>query len=1272
MANNYPPNPDNVPADLYKPSSAYKRRAWVAMLILLIFVFLYVSISVFFGWKSFTFIKSAIEGSGDVQFLGFVIGIPCAFLAIFLIKALFFVKKGDVDGSEEIFPEQEPELFAFIHKLAEDANAPKPYRVFLSRDVNAAVFYDLSIFNLLFSSKKNLVIGLGLVNSVSLDEFKAVLAHEFGHFAQRSMAVGRWVYIAHQIAGHIIAERGVLDNILRFISNFDLRVAWIGWLLQLIVWSIRSVVETIFSLVVITQRALSREMEFQADLVSVSLTGSDSLIHALHKLSAADESWNSSLQIFHKQAVNKKAIHNIFEIQSYISQKIGGILADPLYGKIKDVPVSNPENHRIIKKDLAQPPAMWSTHPENSDREENAKKVYIPSKLDKRSPWILFSDAEKFQKKETEKLIDLIAVEDTKIEENLNSEESKNIVDEDFSLIYLDTKYRGTYLGRSITSSAKVSEDLLDENMKVDNLKEGLEKLYPEELSEKLKKMKSLEEEAVLLEALNDDLLTAPGGVIKFRGNEISKQDLPNIIGDVKEETVIARGIVEDHDKKCRSYHYLAAGKYSGWQTRLKSLLKLLHYTEHQIADLNDAQKLFHNTFSIVTADNNVSTKELSRLVRDGNILHDRLLAIKDEAKSIKLDSKTRQKIKLKSWEEAFKDFDLPPANSENINDWLNVITSWVDLFVGALDELRSITLENLLESEDKVKESYLNDSDLEKPETPVLLLKLYNTLLPGKEREIQKKLGVWDRFATADGFFPACLRFSIAAIIIIGVIVTTQMTGSSKVTSYNGLNIDVRVSVNGESKLIRPYKYKEFNIQNSESVEITAHTPDNKLIEKFNESISGSFSSYIYNINRASPLIEWTAVYGAVSEKPTLFLGNPRWKATSVEFLFREPPKTVSTSSRSSGTTRQAISGFDNANPLLLTQYMQDGESIVDLSLSHFKWDPSESMHYMIWGNLAASSPKFKEYLKKRLELEPNNVVLRRLELDNAKDNELELVRRKHKELYVNNPSNSDLAYVSTRSIEDRNLKSKAFLEAYAKYPDNPWLANAAAYTLSERNDWLAALNAYEKAYKGLSSLREYLAVEIYRLKRWHKEPTSIQLAELEKESLQIMQFVGYEKLGDNPIDIIYDNIKKNKVEEAKMLMRKKPDIHLSDLLRLAMSKNVPEDLYIDLLETPTKNLDSEIVIAYVITLRLKHNMKISDHLKTLDELSENKSQKIISFAKSTSSNYKDDLNGLSLKWKVLSMVMQNKLSNYKNEKDFSHIISSILFKSEKPLSTK
>ena len=148
-----------------------------------------------------------------------------------------------------------------------------------------------------------------------------MLAHEFGHFGQRSMAVGRWVYIAQQIAGHIIAKRDALDSFLRGLSRIDLRIAWVGWLLSLIVWSIRSLMETVFRIVVLAQRALSREMELQADLVAVSLTGSDALIHALHKLNVADEAWERALAFADSEAREKRSVSDLFAVQKHITDE---------------------------------------------------------------------------------------------------------------------------------------------------------------------------------------------------------------------------------------------------------------------------------------------------------------------------------------------------------------------------------------------------------------------------------------------------------------------------------------------------------------------------------------------------------------------------------------------------------------------------------------------------------------------------------------------------------------------------------------------------------------------------------------------------------------------------------------------------------------------------------------------------------------------------------------------------------------------------------------
>lgn len=132
---------------------------------------------------------SGLSGTSDNFFWSLLAGAAAALLAVFMLKALFFVERGKSSSDIEISAAEQPLLFDFLNRLADEVHAPRAHRVYVSGRVNAAVFYDLSIANLLIPSRKNLEIGLGLVNVLSLGELKAVLAHEFGHFAQRSR---RW------------------------------------------------------------------------------------------------------------------------------------------------------------------------------------------------------------------------------------------------------------------------------------------------------------------------------------------------------------------------------------------------------------------------------------------------------------------------------------------------------------------------------------------------------------------------------------------------------------------------------------------------------------------------------------------------------------------------------------------------------------------------------------------------------------------------------------------------------------------------------------------------------------------------------------------------------------------------------------------------------------------------------------------------------------------------------------------------------------------------
>jgi Zn-dependent protease with chaperone function len=357
-----------------------------------------------------------------------------------MIKGLLFVSKGNGGDTEdfEVKATDEPALFEFLNKLADETGAPRPHRVFLSPRVNASVFYELSLLNLIFPSKKNLEIGLPLVNLLTLGELKAVLAHEFGHFAQRSMA-----YVSQQVVAHLISKRDGVDNFLNALGSVHLALTAIAWVLNLIVWSIRALIESVFHLVLIAQRALSREMELQADLVSVSITGSDALIHALYRTSAAEETWDRALEFANKQLVEGKAVDNLLALQSRLVEVLRKLRMQPGYGNLPSIQ-EPAAAHRLFKAELAQPSRMWSTHPLNHERERNAKQVYVSAVLDDRSAWLVFTDALATQRQISTHMLRRLE----KKPDAQTTEEALVALELEYSKTYYQTQYRGVYLGR--------------------------------------------------------------------------------------------------------------------------------------------------------------------------------------------------------------------------------------------------------------------------------------------------------------------------------------------------------------------------------------------------------------------------------------------------------------------------------------------------------------------------------------------------------------------------------------------------------------------------------------------------------------------------------------------------------------------------------------------------------------------------------------------------------------------------------------------------------
>lgn len=1108
LGNLYPAGPAAVPPNLTAASAAYKQRAWLAMAGLALFVLLYFALSGWFAWTAYRLLRGL--GSGNFSLWGALAGACAAFLAVFMLKALFFVKHGyDIDDIE-ITRAQQPRLFEFVDRIADEAQAPRAHKIYLSPRVNAAVFYDLSLLNLLIPSKKNLEIGLGLVNVVTLGELKAVLAHEFGHFAQRSMAVGRWVYIAQQIAGHIIAKRDILDKFLAQLSRLDLRIAWVGWLLSLVVWSIRSLMEIVFRGVVIAQRALSRQMEFQADLVAVSLTGSDALIHALHRLGAADEAWDRTLSFADAEAHAQRGVKDLFAVQTRIINRVRDILNQPHYGGVPPLPAAERANHRVFKAQLAQPPRMWSTHPPNEEREQNAKQRYVEAPIDARSAWDLFDNAQGLREQ-----LSAHVLRNAKDLQPNDMTVSLQTLDKQYDRAYLNRSYRGAYLGRSIVRGAQTPAELYAQPIAANDIRRTLDSLYAESLGAQIEQLSELQEEKAALEALRDQVATAPGGIMRHRGSELQRTDLPGAIAGIEHEHAELLASVEGHDKRCRRAHLAAAESFGrGWPEYLRGLLQLLHYADHGDANLRDAQGAFYNAYHIVTADGRVSSGERKRLLDAAHDLYRPLARLYEAAPQVTLDRTVLRRMAAESWPAALGKFELPPPNDQQLGDWLNVIDSWVGGALGALGALRTAALEQLLLSEAQVAKFFREGLQPVEAPPPSSVPAEYDRLLPGKERPRQTKLGWWDKFQTADGALATSAKLLVAGGIVGGVMAAGGKVGESTVNVYNGLDRPVVVELADQRLSVGPGRSNSLAVPEEALLRIVARTREGETIESFEQQLHGSFESYVYNVASAAPLYEWTAVYGGGSNPEPRMLGAKRWSTTNADHVFEEPPERAD-----SGSRRRVLAGGAEFSPSDQLAMLADDEARTSLAMARARWESPQSPHVLSWMWVASQSPQFGELLAVRLKEAPSEPVFLRMEQDTAGEAAKAGVCARHAAAATREPRSPDWQYAAIRCLPDGPEQGEQFLAAQKRFPQHGWLALAAGYTHLERGEYGEALELFELARKGAPAAAEPVVDESARIRRLVSTDGAPDLTDLLRASQSLAALYAPES-GDIPPD--------------------------------------------------------------------------------------------------------------------------------------------------------
>ncbi len=289
-------------------------------------------------------------------FIIITIWFACFRIGCFLLRPLFVSYNGSNEDQLEIKNADAPQLFAMVREIARATGNKMPKYVYLTAEVNASVSYNsFGVWTLFLPVRKNLTVGIGLLQGLNQSELKAILSYEFGHFSQGSMRVGIITYKLLLIIGDMMRQ-----------AQEDLRDDNVSHTLSFITkWTI-----AFYNHIEKRNRSLSRYMEFEADAVACHIAGAKSHISALCKTEIMSNRFAVYEKMVFELLKEKNSVKHYLNGYSFVCEQLSQdekLNISPLNvitGPIGDVALF-PSHISIIDG--------WNTHPSLRDRIDNAQ-----------------------------------------------------------------------------------------------------------------------------------------------------------------------------------------------------------------------------------------------------------------------------------------------------------------------------------------------------------------------------------------------------------------------------------------------------------------------------------------------------------------------------------------------------------------------------------------------------------------------------------------------------------------------------------------------------------------------------------------------------------------------------------------------------------------------------------------------------------------------------------------------------------------------------------
>ncbi|MEV4474338.1 M48 family metallopeptidase [Nonomuraea salmonea] len=270
-----------------------------------------------------------------------------------LVRALVMVSRRG-DGEQPgvaVGREHEPVLWQTVEELAQRVRTAPPDEIRLVPEVNAAVSEDTKFLGMK-ATRRRMFIGLPLLQTLTVDELRAVLGHELGHYSGAHTRLGAPVYRGR--VSLIATVQGLRNH---------------PFVQRLFTWYAK--------LYLRISQAVSRRQELEADQFAVAIGGRQAMAGALRKIHSTAAGWD-------------------LYVNSYlVLTGAGGARPATVFGGFHAL-MSDPERQSQLARLAEQPDEVspYDSHPSLSERLAAIEHLPEPQQVpDPRSALTLLIDA---------------------------------------------------------------------------------------------------------------------------------------------------------------------------------------------------------------------------------------------------------------------------------------------------------------------------------------------------------------------------------------------------------------------------------------------------------------------------------------------------------------------------------------------------------------------------------------------------------------------------------------------------------------------------------------------------------------------------------------------------------------------------------------------------------------------------------------------------------------------------------------------------------------